>query len=142
MTPKTNYYHLFDYINWNENVVESTIINSYNWEKAISATAIHYINDLIRDIAASPQDFYNVSKHWSELKGFSLAFQFNRRSPLTAADFEKFHRLIGDKPVLESAGQAKQDEYVESLKEARAILAKAYSFAKENVGDDKGENGW
>ncbi|MBT6434435.1 MAG: DUF4856 domain-containing protein [Deltaproteobacteria bacterium] len=55
------------------------------WEKAIAATVVHYINDVLADMAAHGSDdysFYNHAKHWSELKGFALGLQFNPNSPL------------------------------------------------------------
>ena len=51
------------------------------WEKAIAATVVHYINDVIGDMEAEDYSFYDHAKHWSEMKGFALSFQFNRRSP-------------------------------------------------------------
>ena len=55
------------------------------WEKAIAATALHYINDVLKDMAKFGASDYSVLdhvKHWSELKGFALTLQFNPRSPV------------------------------------------------------------
>ena len=55
------------------------------WEKAIAATVIHYINDMIADISAYDADemagtvgtadatysFSDYIKHWGEAKGFA-----------------------------------------------------------------------
>ena len=45
---------------------------SVAWEKCIAATAVHYVNDVLNDIAeytngapASVGNFENVAKHWS-----------------------------------------------------------------------------
>jgi len=35
ITPKTDYYHIFDYAHWDEKHIEDTIINNYDWEKAV-----------------------------------------------------------------------------------------------------------
>ncbi|GEK10607.1 DUF4856 domain-containing protein [Pseudoalteromonas peptidolytica] len=110
------------------------------WEKSIAATVVHYINDTISDddgdlddIASGNFDadkFYTVAKHWSEMKGFALNFQFNPFSPVTDADFAKIHELMGDKPELAAD---KVEAYKSALLEARSIIANAYGFDAENV---------
>ncbi len=113
------------------------------WESAIAATVVHYINDTLADMAAfgtADYDFYDHAKHWSELKGFALGLQFNRRSPLK--DFAKLHTLIGDKPVLSTADAAQVTAYAKALREARALVGAAYGFDAKLLGDDKGAGGW
>ncbi|MDP4487544.1 DUF4856 domain-containing protein [Pseudoalteromonas piscicida] len=110
------------------------------WEKSIAATVVHYINDTISnddgdldDIASGDFDadqFYAVAKHWSEMKGFALNFQFNPFSPVTDADFVKIHELMGDKPEFAAD---KVEAYKTALLEAREIIATAYDFDAENV---------
>ncbi len=112
------------------------------WEKAISATALHYINDTLKDMAKIGTPDYNFldhAKHWSELKGFALALQFNPRSPLSDEDFLTLHARIGDKPALEGDDLA---AYKAGLLEARDLLAAAYGFDAANLGDENGQNGW
>jgi glucosamine--fructose-6-phosphate aminotransferase (isomerizing) len=43
--PKRHYYHLYDYVRWDENVVESTILNEYDWETAVDTTTTWRIGD-------------------------------------------------------------------------------------------------
>jgi len=104
------------------------------WEKAISATIIHYINEVIeKDLAAIGTDafsFSDLAKHWSELKGFSLNLQFNPKSPVKAVKFAKLQELIGMEPALVKADVA---AYQTKLEEARDILKAAYGFDAENV---------
>lgn len=110
------------------------------WEKSIAATVVHYINDTISDddgdifdIASgdfTAEQFYTVAKHWSEMKGFALNFQFNPHSPVTAENFANIHELMGDKPVLSADGV---DAYKADLEQARDIIAAAYGFDAENV---------
>ena len=56
------------------------------WEKSIAATAVHYVNDTLGDYENFGTDSFelrsDLAKHWSELKGFVVSLQFNRRSPL------------------------------------------------------------
>ncbi|PAY00933.1 DUF4856 domain-containing protein [Pseudoalteromonas sp. HM-SA03] len=110
------------------------------WEKSIAATVVHYINDTIShddgdldDIASGDFDadqFYAVAKHWSEMKGFALNFQFNPFSPVSDTAFAEIHNLMGDKPELAAD---KVEAYKAALLEAREIIATAYDFDAENV---------
>jgi hypothetical protein len=103
------------------------------WEKSIAATVVHYINDTNGDYAVfGTEDFNyaNLAKHWSELKGFALALQFNPRSPLTDEDFATVQTLIGDAPVLVAEDV---DAYVADLEAARGILTAAYEFDTDHA---------
>ncbi len=105
------------------------------WEKSISATVIHYINDTRADLERLRTDdvefsYTDLAKHWSEMKGFALNLQFNRLSLLSDEDYTELHDLMGDTPVLSEANIA---EYRDDLLAARALLQAAYSFAAEDV---------
>ena len=115
------------------------------WEKAIAATAVHYINDTLQAMNAFGTDGYIFTEHakvWSELKGFALSFQFNPKSPVSDEDFDQLHILIGDAPVLADAGEDDINAYRADLLAARDILKEAYGFDDANMGDENGENGW
>ena len=101
------------------------------WEKAIAATVIHYINDVLADMDAAPYDFLKHAKHWGELKGFALSFQFNPHSKLSDAKFAEFHTKVGTKPAL--PGDANFEAYKTDLTDARTILKDAYEFADDDV---------
>ncbi|MEM9068871.1 MAG: DUF4856 domain-containing protein [Myxococcota bacterium] len=109
------------------------------WEKAIAATAVHYVNDTLSDMADIGTDDYSFedhAKHWSELKGFSIGLQFNRNSPLLEEDggetlFARMQALIGDRPVL--TGDTELAEYRTALLEVRDIFRDAYEFTNANV---------
>ncbi|OEK06768.1 hypothetical protein [Roseivirga misakiensis] len=45
ITPKADYYHLFDYAQWDEKHIEDTIINNYDWEKAVDTDSTWRIGD-------------------------------------------------------------------------------------------------
>ena len=117
------------------------------WEGALAATAVHYINDTIQDTLKidndpSNYDFAKHAKHWSEMKGFALSMQFNRNSPMNAADFKTMHDLMGLGPALEDDSATDRTAYIDDLLEARALLQSAYSFDADNMGDDDGQDGW
>jgi hypothetical protein len=116
-----------------------------NWEMAIVATVVHYLNDCMQDLAkagTADYDFGAHAKHWSELKGFALSLQFNPHSPLTAEEFAQLHALIGDAPVLPNAGETAVQAHIEDLREARGLLADVFAIDAANVGDEEGTNGW
>lgn len=128
-------------------------IASTVWEKCIAATVVHYINDVVDDldeydadngVFANIDNFLNVAKHWSEMKGFALALQFSPASPFrvdinTLADLRLVLRLMGDAPVLADGTQHTADfeggvaAYRADLLMARDLLETAYSFDSENV---------
>ena len=128
------------------------------WEKAIAATVVHYINDTLQVMRAYEEQpiTYSHAEHakvWSELKGFSLGFQFNEASPMMQDSeatgvkrFVAFHTLIGDAPALPTPGEADGGDafqsYADDLVAARDILQEAYGFDDANMGDEDGENGW
>ncbi|MFT6160571.1 MAG: hypothetical protein ACJAZO_004768 [Myxococcota bacterium] len=112
------------------------------WERAIAATVVHYINDVLQDMNAMVTDDYSAAthaKHWAELKGFSLSLQFNPRSAISVADFAELQGLIGTAPALE---MAQTTAAAADLVAARAVLATSYGFDAANLGDSDGENGW
>ena len=112
------------------------------WERVIMATSLHYINDVLADLATCGTADYSYSdhiKHWAEMKAYGLAAQFNRNSPLTAAQFTEIHGIFGDAPVL---CDAVDDGYLEGLRRARTVLATAYGFDSALLGDDNGAGGW
>jgi asparagine synthetase B (glutamine-hydrolysing) len=45
MIKKSDYYHLFDYMQWNEKEIEDIIINEYNWETSIDSKSTWRIGD-------------------------------------------------------------------------------------------------
>ncbi|HEY7773469.1 MAG TPA: DUF4856 domain-containing protein [Marinagarivorans sp.] len=128
------------------------------WEKCIAATVVHYINDVIADMAefsngqfASIDNFYNLAKHWGEMKGFALGLQFNPYSPFRepgtgnlamisygadqSADLEDVLTWMGDAPVLADASEMAIQDYEDALLKARDVLQVAYGFDSENVAD-------
>ena len=49
-------------------------------EKVIAATIVHYINDTLDDMSnlgTADESKKNLNRHWSEMKGFTAALQYN-----------------------------------------------------------------
>lgn len=113
------------------------------WEKAIAASVVHYVNEVLVDMGkfgTAEYSFADHAKHWSELKGFALAFQFNPRSPMTDAQFATLHEKLGTAPAL--PGAANVDAYKAGLLEVKQLFKTAYGFADANLGDAGGAGGW
>ena len=45
ITPKNDYYHMFDYTHWDEKHIESSIINNYDWETSVDTKSTWRIGD-------------------------------------------------------------------------------------------------
>jgi hypothetical protein len=106
------------------------------WERAIAATIVHYINDVIADteaIDANGYVFVDHAKHWSEMKGFMLGLQFNPKRLISDARIGDIHVAIGDAPVLSTATMQARLDYIAALENARGILMTAYGFTQDNV---------
>lgn len=44
-TEKSDYFHIFDYWRWDENILDDTLLNVYDWEKAIDTSTTWRIGD-------------------------------------------------------------------------------------------------
>ena len=127
------------------------------WEKCIAATVIHYINDVTTDMGAYSEgrfatvdNFTDVGKHWSEMKGFALGLQFSPFSPfrdetVTEVDLNSLKTVLaalGDAPMLADGSQGGVSAgdtdtaiaaYISGLASARQTLQAAYGFDADNV---------
>ena len=120
--------------------------------------AIHNINNLLVSISnydngapVNIENFQDVAKYWSDLKGYVLSLQFSPISPfrdnavveVDINDLKKTLTLIGDAPVLANGSQngipasgSASDAiyaYTGKLIEVRSILQDAYSFSDVNT---------
>lgn len=113
-----------------------------SWERSLAATVLQRLNQVeaaLDGALTSPAtySFTAQAEAWSELKGLSLAFQFNRRSALPLASFEAFHAAVGDAPAvpdtLPPRNRAALAAYANRLGSARKLLVDAYGFAPEQA---------
>lgn len=107
-----------------------------NWEKAVAATVVHYINDVIADYETFDTAEFNsanLAKHWSEMKGFALGLQFSPVAVISVDQLKTIHTAFAEAPVLLNADQAAVDTYVAELEAARAVMQTAYGFNADNV---------
>lgn len=61
-TPKAHYFHLYEYMKWDEKNIEDTILNIYGWEKAVDTESTWRIGD-------GTASFYNYI--YTLIAGFS-----------------------------------------------------------------------
>ncbi len=105
------------------------------WERLFAANTIHYINKTLGAYDAfnteEGMNFLDFAKYWSEMKGFSLAFQFNPNSVMSINDFKKLHDLLRVEPELRFEYETTVKAYKQDLKRARLQLINTYSFNKE-----------
>lgn len=98
------------------------------WEEIFAANVIHYINATLEDMAAIDTEDYDFdahAKHWSEMKGFALALQFNPIAEIELSELKTLHNLLDEAPVL-AGGDI--EGYSDDLEEARTLLKDIYGF--------------
>ncbi len=114
------------------------VIAAQTWEKCISATVIHYINDVIADMGnfsgddfADLANFTNLAKHWGEMKGFALGLQFSPFSPFRTGE------------VMADGSAQSVDVDVDDLKQVLALMGDAPVLADgtQDITLDNSENG-
>ncbi len=62
ITPKADYFHLFDYMRWDEKHIEKILFENYDWEKAVDTSSTWRIGD-------GTASFYNYI--YTRVAGFS-----------------------------------------------------------------------
>ena len=122
---------------------------SEGFEKVLAATAVHYINDTMDDMATltaaeiAGKNNYDLNKHWGEMKGFTFALQFGYRGDATGgpmaiiseASVIALHALMGNAPVYAAVGSTEADAYLADLQAAKDIFQAAYGFSDANMAD-------
>ena len=108
-----------------------------NWENAVAATVIHYINDTIADLQSlDTQDVAtdeDIAKHWSEMKGFALGLQFSSVAQISHGDLETVLNKMGEAPVADENDLDAIDAYIAELASARDMMQAAYGFDADTV---------
>ena len=117
------------------------------WEKLFAANTIHYINDTIGEIdgtwgtetavctsdadAAVASKCQNYSKHWSEMRAFAMALNFNSMKTISDGILEAVYDYLGTAPVFPGDGDV--TAYRANLLLARDLLQSAYGFSDATV---------
>ena len=76
----------------------------------------------------------NLNKHWGEMRGFTIALQFNDFKLISDADLKLLSDTMGLKPVYPADGQSTFDDYKNVLSTTvKNTLQSAYDFSDENM---------
>ena len=109
------------------------------WDELVAANAVHYINDVLADMAEVTGDQVaqknndDLNAHWAEAKAFVIAIQFNPFKALTDSQLETLHEYLGDAPPYSAPGSQKAADAVKDLEAARSLLQEAYGFSDANA---------
>ena len=105
-------------------------------EKVIAATVVHYINDTLSDMSklGTPEENRaNLNKHWAEMKGYTIALQYNPFRLISDGQLVELHGIMGAAPVYDEPGSAGYKTQVANYERAKAVLQAAYGFSNSNM---------
>ena len=105
-------------------------------EKVIAATVVHYINDTLSDMSTlgtADENRVNLNKHWAEMKGFTVALQYNPFRLISDGQLRELHGIMGQAPAYDAPGSNAYDTTVANYNRAKAVLQGAYGFSGANM---------
>ena len=105
-------------------------------EKVIAATVVHYINDTLSDMSklgTAEENRANLNKHWAEMKGYTVALQYNPFRLITDGQLAELHGIMGKAPIYDEPGSNAHNTQVNNYKRAKDILQAAYGFSNANM---------
>ena len=82
-------------------------------EKVIAATVVHYINDTLSDMSklgTADENRVNQNKHWAEMKGFTVALQYNPFRLISDGQLRELHGIMGQAPAYDAPGSTRMTE--------------------------------
>jgi hypothetical protein len=117
-----------------------------NWEKVVAAVSVHYVNDVVADIAAliaagdasisaGSDACADYENHWGEMRGYANGLLYNDFKVITDANLARILQVMGTNPVYPSDGNfdAMQAYHDSLVNEVRQIFAQSYGFSQANV---------
>jgi hypothetical protein len=105
-------------------------------EKVIAATVVHYINDTLSDMSdlgTADENIANLNKHWAEMKGYTVALQYNPFRLITDGQLAELHGIMGKAPIYDKPGSNTYNTQVSNYKRAKDVLQAAYGFSNANM---------
>ena len=128
-----------------EILVQRTIILN-TWEKVVAAVSIHYVNDVIADIAgliaaadASTAPMSSVTadyeNHWGEMRAYCHGLWYNDFKLIEDVNLTRILTIMGTAPVYPDNGDfAPMQTYHDQLAgEVKAIFKASYGFTDEHM---------
>ena len=117
-----------------------------NWEKVVAAVSVHYVNDVVADIAAliaagdasisaGSDACADYENHWGEMRGYANGLLYNDFKVITDTNLARILQVMGTNPVYPSDGNfdAMQAYHDSLVNEVRQIFAQSYGFSQANV---------
>ena len=105
-------------------------------EKVIAATVVHYINDTLSDMSAlgtADENIPNLNKHWAEMKGYTVALQYNPFRLISDGQLAELHGIMGEAPIYDKPGSNSYKTQVANYERAKVVLQAAYGFSNDNM---------
>lgn len=105
-------------------------------EKVIAATVVHYINDTLSDMSdlgTADENIANLNKHWAEMKGYTVALQYNPFKLITDGQLRELHGIMGEAPKYDKPGSSGYTTQVANYQRAKVVLQTAYGFSTTNM---------
>ena len=105
-------------------------------EKVIAATVVHYINDTLSDMAqlgTADENRANLNKHWAEMKGYTVALQYNPFKLISDGQLRELHGIMGEAPKYDAPGSDGYKKQVSYYERAKVVLQTAYGFSTANM---------
>ena len=105
-------------------------------EKVIAATVVHYINDTLSDMSklgTAEENRANLNKHWAEMKGYTVALQYNPFRLINDGQLAELHGIMGEAPIYDEPGSNGYKTQIANYERAKAVMQAAYGFSNTNM---------
>ncbi len=105
-------------------------------EKVIAATVVHYINDTLSDMSklgTDEENLANLNKHWAEMKGYTVALQYNPFKLISDGQLMELHGIMGEAPKYDTPGTNAYKTQVANYQRAKDVMQAAYAFSNSNM---------
>ncbi|RKU07509.1 hypothetical protein C6502_17175 [Candidatus Poribacteria bacterium] len=117
-------------------IIQQRELAANSMEKVIAATIVHYVNDTLSDMSNLGTDVenrVNLNKHWAEMKGFTVALQYNPFKLIGDGQLQELHGIMGEAPSYDAPGTPAYDTTVRNYNRAKDVLQAAYGFSAANM---------
>ena len=117
-------------------IIQQRQLAANGMEKVIAATIVHYVNDTLSDMSnlgTDAENRVNLNKHWAEMKGFTVALQYNPFKLIGDGQLRELHGIMGQAPSYDAPGTPAYDTTVRNYNRAKDVLQAAYGFSAANM---------
>ena len=117
-------------------IIQQRQLAANGMEKVIAATVVHYVNDTLSDMSnlgTDAENRVNLNKHWAEMKGFTVALQYNPFKLIGDGQLRELHGIMGQAPSYDAPGTPAYDTTVRNYNRAKDVLQAAYGFSAANM---------